>query len=270
MQSHLSLVSSAIHCSTRSTTRNFSKGKRTDKVTVLHRRNARFSHSLLEHVWRWLAQEGSRTIVAVRDALEQVVHTKQLHDTLPVRNVGIRKEPKLHSTGVDVFDKVTKLGVRRQNALKGQSVVNQSVVLERIYFVVANKSFDSQTVILVVAGVQVVRFFFRQREMRFEILIYIHQLTLMLYSLPAALTYQLSHQIMDLFAFRVQLDAMSIFSSHFRLSLPTQLSMSKKNTARVSDMVARMRRAVVLPEIGEARWLVKEQGRKNLYLLLPE
>lgn len=100
-----------------------------DKVTVLVALNTRFPHGLGKHVLVRFANDGDRRVVAIRQALEQILDAEQLDNPLGVVDVGIGQEPEPDLARVDILEHLAQLRVGLDDALEGQRIVHLGVVL---------------------------------------------------------------------------------------------------------------------------------------------
>lgn len=134
----------------------------TNEVAILVRFDARLFHSLVEHFCVRLAVELVRSVVAVGDALEEIVDTQKLDNALSVVDVGIGEEPHPYFARVYVLEQRAQFRVWLDDVFQRQRVVDLCIILQSVYLVVSDQAFNGQAILPVVLVVQLVGLFLRQ------------------------------------------------------------------------------------------------------------
>src|SRR4051794_33885581 len=114
----------------------------TDEVAVLYRLYPGVLHGLPVHRRARLRHELLSSIVTVRDALEQVVHSKNLHHSLAVGDVRVGQEPELDLAAINVLQEFSETGIWRQNLLKRDGVVDFFVEVQRVHLMMLHEALD--------------------------------------------------------------------------------------------------------------------------------
>ena len=87
-------------------------------------------------------------------------------------DVSIREQPESDFAGIDVLDQLAEFWIGLDDFFQGQCIVNFAVVLQSVDFVVANKTFDSETILSIVSVVKLISIFAGETKVIFEELVY--------------------------------------------------------------------------------------------------
>lgn len=74
-------------------------------------------------------------------------------------DIGIREQPRLHFARVQALQQAVQLGIRFQDFVEGQSVVDLVVELKRVDLVVTSEALNGESIFLVVLLMKHMRIF---------------------------------------------------------------------------------------------------------------
>lgn len=81
----------------------------TDEIALASINYPCLSHSLRKHIRIRLAKQPLSRIVTIGDPLKQVLNSQQLHYFLPVRNIGVRKKPRLDLGRINILNELPQI-----------------------------------------------------------------------------------------------------------------------------------------------------------------
>lgn len=94
-------------------------------------------------------------IITIRNPLEQIFDSKEPDDPSGMRDIRIGEQPQFDFRTVDILEEFAQLGIRGDQGVEGEGVVDFFVVVHRIDFVVQDEAGQGQAVVGIVSSVEI-------------------------------------------------------------------------------------------------------------------
>lgn len=141
------------------------------EVAVPLIRHVSIALRLFKHFSVRFARKLPRAVVAIRNALKQVIHPQQIHDSLAMVDISISEEPHADFRIVDAQQQLAQVGIATQNVLERECIIDSTIVLQWVDLVMPYEALYGKAVLLVILLMQVPCIFLRERQVFLEVFV---------------------------------------------------------------------------------------------------
>lgn len=112
------------------------------------------------------------SVIAKCDALKHILHPQQPDHPLRVVDVRVGEEPRLDLGSVNVRQQLSKLGVRGDDTVQGERIIDLAVEIEGIDLVVEDETGNGQAIVFVVSQMEFICLIIWQGEVGDEVVVW--------------------------------------------------------------------------------------------------